>query len=85
LDRLSATSGHFALVLLDLNMPGMDGEQTFHAIRRVHPELPIVICSGYSDREVQSRFRDTTVSGFVQKPFNSRTLSDKVSDLLRPA
>ncbi len=82
LDRLSASPGDFSLVLLDLSMPGLDGEQTFRAIRRMAPGLPVVICSGYSDSEVRSRFQGSSVSGFLHKPFHSRTLAGKVSGLL---
>ncbi|MFN7999045.1 MAG: response regulator [Bryobacteraceae bacterium] len=79
-----SSAPEFSLVLLDLNMPGLDGKQTFEAIRRVHRDLPVLICSGYSDSEVRSRFPDGAVNGFVQKPFQARNLSQKVSDILSP-
>ncbi len=82
LDRVAASPRSFSLVLLDLNMPGLDGEQTLHAIRRINPDLPIVICSGYSEMEVRSRLRDEIVNGFLQKPFDFRALTSKVSELL---
>jgi len=83
LERLSH-SRDVSLVLLDLNMPGLDGKQTYHEIRRLHPELPVVICSGYSDSEVRGRFQDEKVDGFLQKPFQLRTLAAKVSEILSP-
>ena len=83
-ERVSASPRDFSLVLLDLSMPGLDGEQTLHALRRINPDLPIVICSGYSDTEVRSRFQDKKVSGFLHKPFDFRTLTGKVSELLPP-
>ena len=82
MDRVAASPRSFSLVLLDLNMPGLDGEQTLHAIRRINPDLPIVICSGYSEMEVRSRLRDEIVNGFLQKPFDFRALTSKVSELL---
>ena len=48
----------------------------------MHPDLPVVICSGYSDSEIRSRFRHETVDGFLQKPFQIRTLADKGSQVL---
>ncbi len=83
LELLAAAPG-FSLVLLDLSMPDLGGKQTFEAIRNKYPGLPVVICSGYSDSEVRSRFAGSTVNGFLQKPFHSRTLSDKVARILRP-
>ena len=85
LERLARCPKCFSLVLLDLGMPGLDGEGTFEAIRRHNPDLPIVICSGYSDTEVQSKFLGRKVSGFLQKPFHFQTLSKTVSDLLSSA
>jgi two-component system cell cycle sensor histidine kinase/response regulator CckA len=81
LQRLSAREG-VALVLLDLNMPGLDGKQTFQAIRRMHPQMPVVICSGYSDTEVRTRFKHENVNGFLQKPFQHRVLTAKISEIL---
>jgi DNA-binding NtrC family response regulator len=80
LDRLSESPGAYALVLLDLT--GLDGEQTFQAIRQIAPELPVVIRSGYSDSEVRGSFQGRSVSGFLHKPYHSRTLAGKVSELL---
>jgi CheY-like chemotaxis protein len=82
LDRIATSPRRFSLVLLDLNMPGLDGQQTLHAIRRINPDLPVVICSGYSETEVRSRFPSKIVNGFLQKPFDFRALTGKVSELL---
>ena len=65
-------------------MPGIDGEQTLKGIRRIAPNLPVVICSGYSEVEVQGRFEGLAVNGFLQKPFQSRALSHKIAELLGP-
>lgn len=82
LDILSRPGEHFSLVLLDLSMPGLDGGRTFDAIRRSHPDLPVVLCSGYSEAEIRRKFAGTTISGFLQKPFHRRTICDKVAQLL---
>jgi PAS domain S-box-containing protein len=83
LERISAHQD-IALVLLDLNMPGLDGRQTLKAIRRAHPCLPIVICSGYSDAEIRTKFQHEHVNGFLQKPFQFRALVATVSEILNP-
>lgn len=81
LDRIDV-SQDFSLVLLDLNMPGLDGRATFEAIRSAHPELKVLICSGYSDREARNRFHDRRVEGFLQKPFQARSLARMVAEVL---
>jgi CheY-like chemotaxis protein len=82
IDLLSASGDRFSMVLLDLNMPGLNGEETFDAIRLLQPDLPIVICSGYSDAEIRSRFANKSINGFLQKPFRNRAICDTVSGLL---
>ena len=50
----------------------------------MHPDLRVVICSGYSDSEIRSRFQNETVNGFLQKPFQVRALAAKISQVLSP-
>ena len=42
------------LVLLDMTMPRMDGEQAYGAIRRLRSDLPVVLCSGYSEADAEA-------------------------------
>lgn len=69
------------LILLDLTMPRMDGEQTLKEIRRSY-DVPIVVASGYNKQEVTSRFAGRDVAGFIQKPYNMKTLRETVQDAL---
>ncbi|MCI5167066.1 MAG: response regulator [Candidatus Electrothrix sp. GM3_4] len=64
------------LILLDMLMPpGMNGRQTFAAIRKIHPEQNALLVSGYSeDIEVQKAL-DAGCSGFLQKPYSMSQLS----------
>ncbi len=56
-------------VLLDLTMPNMDGETAFREIRAIHPDLPIVLMSGYNEQDAVARFAGKGLAGFLQKPF----------------
>lgn len=70
------------LVLLDLTMPHMGGEETFGELRRMKSDLPVVLMSGYTEDEVTSLFAGKGITGFLQKPFSldslTRTLTDCV-------
>jgi PAS domain S-box-containing protein len=70
------------VVLLDLNMPGASGEDTFDAIRRIRSEVRIVLISGYSQDRTAGRFADPERAGFLQKPFLPGALLEKVRALL---
>lgn len=62
-------------VLLDLTMPLMPGGAVAHTIRSLHPDLPIVLMSGYPARELQRTYAHLQLAGFLQKPFTQETLN----------
>lgn len=62
-----------ALVLLDMTMPHMDGEETFQRLRRIDPEVRVLLTSGYSEQDTE-RFAGKGLSGFIQKPYRPQEL-----------
>ena len=73
------------LVLLDLTMPHMDGAETFEKLHAIAPDLPVVLCSGYSDDELRARFEGKAIAGYLCKPFEIRTLEAAVQEALDPS
>jgi two-component system, cell cycle sensor histidine kinase and response regulator CckA len=69
-------------VLLDLTMPNMDGEQCFEELRRIKEDVAVVLSSGYSEQEVSQRFVNKGLAGFLQKPYRSATLIEKIQRTL---
>jgi len=74
--------GEISLVLLDLTMPHMDGEETFRELRLLDPQVPVVLSSGYSEQEVTSRLAGQNVAGFVQKPYTLELLRERLREAL---
>ena len=66
------------LVLLDHSMPGMDGVTVFRELRKISPDIKILLASGYSEEEVTERFKGQGLNGFIQKPFTLDRLTDAV-------
>jgi len=56
-------------VLTDLTMPRMGGLETFRELRRLDPACPVVLISGYNEREAIQDFLGLGLAAFVQKPF----------------
>lgn len=71
-------------VLLDMSMPIMDGIAVFKELRRIRPDVRVILASGYSEREVAESFGEVGVNGFVQKPFNLVSLSAAVRRVVAP-
>jgi signal transduction histidine kinase/CheY-like chemotaxis protein len=83
LGALRAAPEKFSLVLLDFAMPGLSGEATLDLIRQTHPELPVVVCSGYLVSDVQRMLAGRAVTGFLEKPFRTETLRDTVANFAK--
>ncbi len=74
-----------ACVLLDLTMPRMGGEQCFRELRRIRPDVRIVMTSGYNEQEVTEKFVGKGLAGFIQKPFNVKELGQALSEAIGKA
>jgi CheY-like chemotaxis protein len=74
----AAHADEIALVLLDLTMPHLDGEETFRELRRLYPGVRVVMSSGYSESDITARFAGKGLAGFVQKPYDLATLQERL-------
>ncbi len=83
IERFTEAPGRFALVLLDLTMPKMGGAATMKELRRIDPDVRVLLTSGYREREVAAQFIGMEPAGFVQKPFRADELYVAVTDALR--
>jgi len=68
----------YALVLLDFKLPVMDGSEVLSRLRRVKPDVRVILMSGLSRHEALEEFTGQGLAGFLQKPF---TLDSLVSEL----
>jgi len=69
-------------VLLDLTMPELDGEQTFRELRRLKPDLRVIISSGYNELEVTQKFVGKGLAGFIQKPYKLAEVGTRLQEIL---
>ena len=68
------------LVILDQNMPGMDGAETLARIRSMRPDLPVLISSGHPGIETRDCFRQPKVA-VISKPFTMDEILAKLAQL----
>jgi two-component system, cell cycle sensor histidine kinase and response regulator CckA len=84
-EALEVYAGHrdsITCVLLDLTMPKMDGAETFQQMRALDPGAVIVLTSGYSERQAIQQFPGSSLSGFIQKPYQLDVLEQKLRQVL---
>ena len=74
LELLRAHDAQIAVVLLDMTMPGIGGEETLRRMRMSSARQPVIVMSGYSESETMQRCADLGVVRFIQKPFEIETL-----------
>jgi CheY-like chemotaxis protein len=70
------------LVIVDMMMPKMGGEETFREIRRRSSSVPVILTSGYSQVEATRRFTAQELAGFLEKPFTTESLVAKLRAVL---
>jgi PAS domain S-box-containing protein len=71
------------LVLLDMTMPIMAGEETFRELKMIRADVRVILSSGYNEAEAVRRFTGKGLAGFIQKPYSAVTLTEKVRAVLR--
>lgn len=81
-DLFRRRDGRFACVLLDLTMPRMDGVETMEALRRVRPDVCVLLSSGFGEAEVKERFVSHGFAGFIQKPYRYAQLEQLLARAL---
>ena len=72
-----------SLVILDLTMPGLDGEAVLERLREMDPDARIILSSGFSASEATRRFEGRALSGFLQKPYTAQALGMCIKNALR--
>ena len=70
------------LVILDLSLPGLSGAEIFRELRRMDPAVKVLLSSGYDQVEATRHFIGQGLAGFLQKPYESEGLVEKVRSYL---
>jgi DNA-binding NtrC family response regulator len=73
------------VVLLDMTMPVMSGEEAFRELRMIRPDIKVILSSGYNEVEAIRHFTGKGLAGFIQKPYTSMRLAEAVRSVLNPA
>ncbi len=75
-------SGVVALIVLDLLMPVMGGEETLEQLQAINPAVPVLLSSGLDQLEASRRFGGKRAAGFIQKPYDVSRLLEAIAAAL---
>ena len=80
--QIAESHPEIEIVLLDLTMPVMSGEEAIDRIAAARPDARVIVSTGYGQRETAARFSRKHVHGFLHKPYTSRQLTEKIESVL---
>ena len=85
LEIFKADPRRFDLIITDQNMPDITGEQLAGELTAVRPDIPVIICTGFSDEISRETAEKSGVREFIQKPIEMRQLAKMIRQVLDQA
>ncbi len=82
LKSFRASPERFDLVITDMTMPNMTGEELAQELIGIRPDIPIILCTGFSERITENKARDLGIRGFIMKPLVIHKLAEKIREAL---
>jgi YesN/AraC family two-component response regulator len=79
LELYQKNDADITLVVTDVGMPVMNGYELFRELKKLRPELPIIISSGFGDVDVTSKIACDDIAGLIGKPYSF----DKLREVLK--
>ncbi|MDQ6968732.1 MAG: PAS domain S-box protein [Mariprofundaceae bacterium] len=77
------------VILLDMTMPNMNGQQFYAKMQVFASHIPVIISSGYTESDIRQRFEkakslgDDLAIGFLQKPYRAESLQNSIEEILK--
>ncbi|MBA4367267.1 MAG: hypothetical protein C0403_06470 [Desulfobacterium sp.] len=82
LDRFTAEPDLFDLLITDMTMPQMTGEELVQEIKKIKPGIPVIICTGYNDKITEAISKKIGAGGLLMKPFGINELAVMIRNVL---
>jgi CheY-like chemotaxis protein len=82
LELFKTQPDNFDLIITDMTMPNMTGDKLAMEVMKIRPDIPIILCTGFSARITEERAKDMGIKAFVMKPLLIRDLANTVRKVL---
>ena len=83
LESFRADPHGFDLVITDMTMPGLRGDELAGELIAIRPDIPIILCTGFSELIDETRARDMGISEFVMKPYSVAKFADTIRKAIK--
>lgn len=82
LELFKARPDRFDLVITDMTMPNMTGDRLARELMKIRPDIPIIICTGYSEQMSEEKAKWVGIKAFAMKPVAMKDLAKTVRKVL---
>ena len=82
LEAFKTTPDRFDLIISDMTMPGMTGDMLANEIIKIRPDIPIIICTGFSEQLSEKKINTLGIKGLLMKPLTINELAKTVRKVL---
>ncbi|MCJ7539742.1 MAG: response regulator [Desulfobacterales bacterium] len=82
LEAFNANPDQFDLVITDMSMPQMTGDQLVKEILKTRPDMPTILCTGFSEKIDEDKAKEIGIRQYIEKPINRRDLAFMVRKVL---
>jgi two-component system OmpR family response regulator len=83
-ELLVSSQTRIDVILLDFNMPGMDGIQVYKTVLKTHPNAKVIVISGNLSVEAKAEFTKLGQRDFLEKPFRLEDVGQRIRRVLAP-
>lgn len=83
LEHFKSYPERFDIAIVDLVMPSMNGDQLASELKKLKPNLPVVLCTGFGSEIAEQQVKDLGLNGFLIKPIARNTMLETVSRLVK--
>jgi len=82
LDAFKSSKDSYDLIITDKTMPKMTGLDLAKEIKKIRPDIPILLCTGFQDKDLDGKVQKAGITGYIMKPVNRQELAVAVREVL---
>ena len=82
LEAFKAGPDKFDMVITDMSMPKMSGDKLAVELIKIRPDIPVLLCTGYSESMTEEKIKNIGIKGLLLKPIVIKDLAKKIREVL---